>query len=36
MTPQFWMNLQANYDLEVAQDERGEEIKERVHPRHAA
>ena len=25
-TPQFWMNLQANYDLETAQDERGSEI----------
>src|SRR5438128_1710943 len=21
-TPQFWMNLQANYDLELAQDQR--------------
>jgi addiction module HigA family antidote len=36
MTPQFWMNLQANFELEVAQDERGEEIEERVHPRRAA
>ena len=25
-TPQFWMNLQANYDLEMARDVRGLEI----------
>jgi addiction module HigA family antidote len=25
-TPQFWMNLQSNYDLELAQDVRGSEI----------
>jgi addiction module HigA family antidote len=35
-TPQFWMNLQANYDLEVAQDARGAEIAARVRPRRAA
>jgi addiction module HigA family antidote len=35
-TPQFWMNLQANYDLERAQDERGPEISERVSPHRAA
>jgi addiction module HigA family antidote len=35
-TPQFWMNLQANYDLEKAGDERGEEIGRRVHPYRAA
>ena len=29
-TPQFWMNLQANYDLERAQDERGMEIADRI------
>jgi len=33
---QFWMNLQANYDLEVAQDARGSQIEERVTPRRAA
>lgn len=33
---QFWMNLQANYDLEVAQDARGSQIEERVKPRRAA
>jgi len=35
-TPQFWMNLQANYDLEIAEDERGSEISDRIRPRRAA
>ena len=35
-TPQFWMNLQANYDLEVAQDVRGLEIADRIRPHQAA
>jgi antitoxin HigA-1 len=35
-TPQFWLNLQANYDLEVAQDLHGREIAERIKPRRAA
>jgi addiction module HigA family antidote len=35
-TPQFWMNLQANYDLEVAQDQHGAEIADRIHPHRAA
>lgn len=35
-TPLFWMNLQANYDLEKAGDERGGEIEKRVHPHQAA
>jgi addiction module HigA family antidote len=35
-TPQFWMNLQANYDLEVAQEARGAEIDGRIGPRRAA
>jgi addiction module HigA family antidote len=35
-TPQFWMNLQANYDLELAQDERGSEIANRIRPHRAA
>jgi len=35
-TPQFWMNLQANYDLEVAQDGRGLEIADRIRPHQAA
>jgi len=35
-TPQFWMNLQTNYDLEVAGDARGPEIADRVRPHRAA
>ena len=35
-TPQFWMNLQANYELELAHDARGYEIGERVRPHRAA
>lgn len=35
-TPQFWMNLQANYDLELAQDARGKEIAGRIRPHRAA
>ena len=35
-TPQFWMNLQANYDLERAQDDRGAEIASRIRPHQAA
>ena len=35
-TPQFWLNLQANYDLEVAQDLQGREIAGRIKPRRAA
>ena len=35
-TPQFWMNLQANYDLERAQDEHGMEITGRIRPHQAA
>jgi addiction module HigA family antidote len=35
-TPQFWMNLQSNYDLERAADERGAEIAERIKPHRAA
>ena len=35
-TPQFWMSLQANYELELAEDERGSEIADRVRPHRAA
>jgi len=35
-TPQFWMNLQADYDLEMAQDVRGAEIADRIRPHRAA
>jgi addiction module HigA family antidote len=35
-TPQFWINLQANFDLETAQDGRGLEIAGRIRPYQAA
>lgn len=35
-TPQFWMNLQANYDLELAQDAHGLDIAGRIRPHRAA
>jgi addiction module HigA family antidote len=35
-TPQFWMNLQANYELELAEDARGREIADRIRPHRAA
>ena len=35
-SPQFWTNLQANYDLELAQDAIGAEIESQIKPRRAA
>lgn len=35
-SPQFWMNLQAAYDLDVATRASAERIKRDVHPREAA
>src|ERR1039457_868369 len=35
-TPQFWMNLQANYELEKAEDQGGSEISDRIRPHRAA
>jgi addiction module HigA family antidote len=35
-TPQFWLNLQKDYDLEKAQDEFEKEIKRTVQPRSAS
>ena len=35
-TPQFWMNLQSNYDLDLAHDSRGSEIADRIRPHRAA
>jgi addiction module HigA family antidote len=35
-SPQFWANLQANYDLELARDAAGEVIATQVRPRRAA
>lgn len=30
MSPQFWLGLQMDYDLDVAQDEIGEQLKQEV------
>jgi addiction module HigA family antidote len=35
-SPQFWINLQANYDLEVAQDAIGNRITDEIRPYRAA
>lgn len=35
-TPEFWMNLQAGYDLDVAQRASAERIARDVHPIEAA
>jgi plasmid maintenance system antidote protein VapI len=32
-TPQFWLGLQADYDLDVAADELGERLDREVHGR---
>jgi addiction module HigA family antidote len=32
-TPQYWINLQARYDLETARDEWEAKVKSEVHPR---
>ena len=34
--PQFWIDLQGQYDIALAEIEHGEEIKKRVHPADAA
>jgi addiction module HigA family antidote len=35
-TPEFWMNLQAAHDLDLARQQAGERIARDVHPREAA
>ncbi len=35
-TPQFWLNLQASYDLKVAERELGSRIEREVHTRLSA
>ncbi len=35
-TPQFWMNLQTSYDLQVAMRESAEQVGREVHPREVA
>jgi len=34
-SPKFWLNLQASYELEVAEDRLGESIKREILPRTA-
>jgi antitoxin HigA-1 len=31
-TPEFWMNLQSRYDLEMAKDRMAEKVKQQVRP----
>ena len=35
-SPQFWINMQARYDLESAKDELADRIDREVHPRERA
>jgi antitoxin HigA-1 len=35
-SPQFWLDLQSQFDIALAEREHGEEIKKRVHPADAA
>lgn len=35
-SPQIWIGLQAQYDLDMAEDKAGREIERRVHPWNAA
>ena len=35
-TPQFWLNLQTEYDLRVAERQFSEQIEREIQPRHVA
>ena len=35
-TPEYWLNIQARYDLETARDRWEDRVKSEVHPRRAA
>ena len=35
-TPEYWLNIQARYDLETARDQWEDRVKSEVRPRHAA
>jgi len=35
-SPEVWIKLQAKYDLQMTEDQRGEEIERQVHPCRAA
>jgi addiction module HigA family antidote len=36
VSPQFWLGLQAEYDLDVAMDKLGNRLEREVHPRQMA
>ena len=36
VSPQFWLGLQAQYDLDVAMDKLGNRLEREVHPRQMA
>lgn len=36
VSPQFWLGLQAEYDLDVAMDKLGNRLEREVHPRQTA
>lgn len=36
VSPQFWLGLQAEYDLDVAMDKLGDRLEREVHPRQMA
>ncbi|MDB6034645.1 MAG: pirin, partial [Verrucomicrobiales bacterium] len=36
VSPQFWLNLQTHYDLEVEQEKLGNRLDQEVKPRKAA
>jgi len=35
-TPEYWLNMQARYDLETARDQWAARVESEVRPRHAA
>ncbi len=35
-TPEYWLNMQARYDLETARDKWGHRVQSEVRPRHPA
>ena len=35
-TPEYWLNMQARYDLETARDKWAERVQSEIQPRHAA
>ncbi len=35
-TPEYWLNMQARYDLETARDQWEDRVRSEVRPRHAA